>query len=140
MTDNTVPSGDCGSVHQAFAENFNGDTVPVGSFSDCDRNVDTADAYCGGLSDEYRTNWSAYPTGWYDTANPQNHSNGNDHTMGGEYGADKAVSVSPSGYDSTGTMKVDMYGRSPARTTTWPPWCRINAWTARTANTPSASR
>ncbi|MGP3979416.1 glycoside hydrolase family 16 protein [Streptomyces sp. 8N114] len=108
-TDNTMPSGDCGKFRQVFAENFSGDTVPVGSFSDCDHNVDTADAYCGGLSGEYRKNWWAYPTGWYDTAHPNNHSNGNDRKMGGEYRADKTVSVSPSGYDGTGTMKVDMY-------------------------------
>ncbi len=109
VSDNNLPSGNCGPFTQVFAENFNGDTVALGSFSDCDHNVDTPSAYCGGLPSDYQAEFWAYPAGWYDTANPKNHSNGNTRTFGGEYRADKTVSVTPNGYDGGGTLVVDMY-------------------------------
>lgn len=107
---NNMPVGSCGSFVQSFAENFNGDTVPLGAFSDCNHNADTKNAYCGGLSayPEYYANWWAYPTGWDDTAKSGADGNGG-APYGGTYRADKTVSVSPSGYDATGTMRVDMY-------------------------------
>jgi hypothetical protein len=109
-TNNNMPSGNCGTFRQMFKENFNGDTVPLGGFSDCNHNVDTPQAYCGGLAayPEYYANWWAYPTNWDDTA--KSGADGNDGApYGGAYRADKTVSVSPNGYDGTGTMKVDMY-------------------------------
>lgn len=63
-----LPRGDCGPFWQVLAEDFNGDRVPLGSFSDCAHDVDTSAAYCGGLKGKYRDNWWAYPTGWPDTA------------------------------------------------------------------------
>ncbi|MEU6032500.1 glycoside hydrolase family 16 protein [Streptomyces tauricus] len=63
-----LPRGDCGPFWQVLAEDFNGDRVPLGSFSDCDHHVDTSGAYCGGLRGTFRDNWWAYPTGWPDTA------------------------------------------------------------------------
>lgn len=109
VENNSMPKGDCGDFKQIFAENFNGDTVPVGAFSDCDHNVDTPEAYCGGLSEygSYKDDWWAYPNGWDDTA--KSGADGNDGApYGGTYRADKTVSVG-NGYDGTGTMKVDMY-------------------------------
>jgi len=110
VINNNMPSGNCGPFTQTFKENFNGDTVPLGSFSDCNHNVDTAAAYCGGLASypEYYANWWAYPTGWDDTAKSGADGNGG-APYGGAYRADKVTSVSPNGYDGTGTMKVDMY-------------------------------
>ncbi|MFJ9150506.1 hypothetical protein ACIRP7_21035 [Streptomyces sp. NPDC102270] len=63
-----LPRGDCGPFWQVLAEDFNGDRVPLGSFSDCAHDVDTSAAHCGGLKGKYRDNWWAYPTGWPDTA------------------------------------------------------------------------
>lgn len=109
-TNNNMPTGTCGPFTQSFAENFNGDTVPVGKFSDCNHNVDTPQAYCAGLAayPEYYANWWAYPTNWDDTAKSGADGNGG-APYGGAYRADKTVSVSPNGYDGGGTMKVDMY-------------------------------
>lgn len=109
VDNNNMPSGDCGDFKQVFAEDFSGDTVPVGAFSDCDHNVDTADAYCGGLADygKYADDWWAYPVGWDDTAKSGADGNGG-APYGGTYRADKTVSVG-GGYDGTGTMTVNMY-------------------------------
>ena len=109
VTDNAMPTGDCGPFTQVFAEDFDGDTVPLGSFSDCNHHVDTPQATCEGLPEDYRSTFWAYPAGWYDTANPKNHSNGNDRTFGGEYRPDKTVYVTPDGFDGSGTLVVDMY-------------------------------
>ncbi|MFD0504054.1 hypothetical protein ACFQ0G_15965 [Streptomyces chiangmaiensis] len=122
-TGDVMPRGDCGSFHQVFAENFNGDVVPLGSFSDCDHNADTRSAYCGGLTGSYRDDWWAYPRGWYDTANPRNHSNGNDRVLGGEYRADDTVWVSPAA-NGDGRMHIRMYRPASGATSTSRPWCR----------------
>lgn len=110
VINNNMPSGNCGPFIQTFKENFNGDSVPLGSFSDCNHNVDTKLAYCGGLSayPQYYANWWAYPSNWDDTA--KSGADGNDGApYGGVYRADKTVSVVPKGYDGTGVMRVDMY-------------------------------
>jgi hypothetical protein len=107
-TGDVMPRGDCGPFRQVFAENFNGDVVPLGSFSDCDHHADTRSAYCGGLTGSYRSDWWAYPRGWYDTAHPRNHSNGNDRVLGGEYRADDTVWVGPAA-DGDGRMHIRMY-------------------------------
>jgi hypothetical protein len=103
-----LPRGDCGPFHQVFAENFDGDVVPLGSFSDCDHDADTRRAYCGGLTGSYRADWWAYPRGWYDTADPRNHSDGNDRVLGGEYRADDTVWVGPAA-GGDGRMHIRMY-------------------------------
>jgi hypothetical protein len=95
---------------QTFTENFNGDTIPLGAFSDCNNNVDTKEATCEGLAayPEYYENWWAYPSNWEDTAFTG--ADGNTGApFGGVYRADLVTSVTPNGYDGTGTMKVDMH-------------------------------
>ncbi|MBW8700216.1 hypothetical protein MBT84_11460 [Streptomyces sp. MBT84] len=107
-TADVMPRGDCGPFHQVFAEDFDGDVVPLGSFSDCDHDADTRNAHCGGLTGSYRADWWAYPRGWYDTAHPRNHSNGNNRVLGGEYRADDTVWVGPAA-DGDGRMHIRMY-------------------------------
>ncbi|WP_265562580.1 glycoside hydrolase family 16 protein [Streptomyces hygroscopicus] len=107
-TSDVMPRGDCGPFHQVFAEDFNGDVVPLGSFSDCDHHADTRSAYCGGLTGSYRADWWAYPRGWYDTANPRNHSDGDNRVLGGEYRADDTVWVGPAA-NGDGRMHIRMY-------------------------------
>jgi hypothetical protein len=97
-----LPRGDCGPFWQVLAEDFNGDRVRLGSFSDCDHAVDTSGAYCGGLSGKYRDNWWAYPTGWRDTANDR----GRD--VAGEYHPEDTVSVGP-GENGDGMMRIRMW-------------------------------
>lgn len=97
-----LPRGDCGPFWQVLAEDFNGDRVPLGSFSDCDHHVDTSGAYCGGLSGKFRDNWWAYPTGWRDTAN----SRGRD--VVGVYHPEDTVSVGPAA-DGDGRMFIRMW-------------------------------
>lgn len=110
VTNNNMPTGNCGPFVQTYSENFNGDTVPVGAFSDCNHNTDTPQAYCGGLTNypKYYQDWWAYPTNWDDTAKSGADGNGG-APYGGAYRADKTVSVTPNGYDGGGTLKVDMY-------------------------------
>ncbi len=102
-----APSGNCGRFTQTFRETFNGDSVKLGSFSGCNNKVETKAWYCSGLSATYRKEFTAYPRGWYDTANPKNHSNGNTRTLGGEYRADDTTWVAPVGTD--GQMHIRMY-------------------------------
>jgi hypothetical protein len=104
VTDNNLPVGDCGPFKQTFAENFNGDTVPLGAFSDCDHAPDTRAAYCGGLSGDYRANWWAYPKGWEDTATSGADGNGG-REIGGIYHPEDTVSVHP----AEGVMRVRMF-------------------------------
>jgi hypothetical protein len=106
VVNNNMPSGDCGHFTQVFADSFNSDTAPKGSFSNC---AGDGDFRCAGLSSygSMYANWGAYPSGWYDTANPKNHSNGNTRTFGGEYRADDTTWVYKSGAD--GQLRVHMY-------------------------------
>jgi hypothetical protein len=53
--------------HLRFEDGFNTD-VAKGGFTDCNHNVDTPRAYCGGLTGSVRATWWAYPKGWPDTA------------------------------------------------------------------------
>ena len=103
-----MPPGDCGPFRSVFGENFNGDNVPLGSFSDCDHNPESPSQYCGGLPAGYRKEFWAYPRGWYDTANPKNHSNGNSRSFGGEYRADDTTWVGPSS-TGDGQLHVRMF-------------------------------
>lgn len=106
----SMPAGDCGP-HWAskWGENFNGDTIRTGQFSDCDHGAESPDETCLGLPSGYRGEFWAYPRGWYDTANPKNHSNGNSRSFGGEYRADDTVSVSTRTGTSDGQLHVRMY-------------------------------
>ncbi|MGV9246445.1 glycoside hydrolase family 16 protein [Streptomyces sp. NPDC003710] len=113
--DNVMPRGDCGPFHQVFADNFNGQHIPLGAFSSC---AGDGDYKCAGLR-RYGTgpgsvylSLGAYPRGWYDTANPKNHSNGNTRTFGGEYRADDTTWIGPS-ITGDGQLHVRMY-RPPA--------------------------
>ncbi|MDG4864377.1 glycoside hydrolase family 16 protein [Streptomyces sp. T-3] len=90
----SMPRGDCGPFRQVFAEDFNGDVVALGAFSDCEHNIDTKDAYCAGLPDDYREAWWAYPTGWPDTA--KSGADGNTgREVGGVYHPEDTLSVGP---------------------------------------------
>ena len=96
-----MPVGNISGWKQIFADDFTSD-VPVGAFSDCNHNVDTPQAYCGGLKKygNYYNNWWAYPNGWDDTSlECIKHENGCPDTslkipVGGGYQPEKAVSVS----------------------------------------------
>jgi hypothetical protein len=106
-TSGTVPAGDCGPFKQVFADSFS-TVVPVGSFTSC---AGDGDFRCAGLKTKYPAvynAWGAYPRGWYDTAHPANHSNGNGRTHGGEYRADDTVSVFKQP-NADGQMRVRMY-------------------------------
>lgn len=106
-TGNSAPKGDCGPFKQAFRWTFTGDTVPLGSFSDCNHHPDTRDAYCGGLTGKYRTNWWAYPAGWPDTA--KSGADGNTgREVGGIYHPEDTVSVSPNA-SGDGQMHIHMW-------------------------------
>lgn len=97
-----MPVGDCGPFRQVLAENFNGDHVPAGAFSDCDHNTEGKLAYCSGLPADYRREFWAYPTGWQDTQK----SNGQ---PGGVYHPEDTVSVLPDEHDGDGEMRIRMY-------------------------------
>lgn len=104
---NSMPRGDCGPFEQVFTENFNGDRVPVGAFSDCDHAPETRQAVCEGLSGEYRAKWWAYPNSWPDTAKSGADGNGG-RKVGGVYHPEDTVSVGPrAGGD--GVMKIRMW-------------------------------
>ena len=102
-----TPSGEAvpGAVSgwkQVFADDFAG-TVPKGAFSDCNHNVDTPQAYCGGLKKygAYYDNWWAYPSGWEDTA--KSGADGNTGApFGGTYEPQETVSV------ANGVLSVNM--------------------------------
>ncbi|MEV0438814.1 glycoside hydrolase family 16 protein [Streptomyces spectabilis] len=99
-----LPRGDCGPYWQVLAEDFNGDRVPLGAFSDCDHHVDTSAAYCGGLRGAYRNNWWAYPTGWRDTANERQRG----RSVAGVYHPEDTVSVGPAA-NGDGRMRIRMW-------------------------------
>jgi hypothetical protein len=104
---NNMPKGNCGKFVQVYADNFNGGNVPVGAFSSC---AGDGDFRCAGLKTKYPayyTTMGAYPSGWPDTANPSNHSNGNSRRMGGEYRPEDTMSVVKNGTD--GVMRVRMW-------------------------------
>lgn len=98
-----MPTGNLTGWKQVFADDFAG-TVPVGAFSDCDHNVDTKQAYCGGLKKygAYYDNWWAYPNSWGDTAKTGADGNGG-APFGGTYHPEDVVSV------SNGLMHVNMF-------------------------------
>ncbi len=109
---NAAPQGDCGPFDLLYRETFNAAPVPVGTFRDC---AGDGDFRCeGARGTRYYTTLGAYPRGWYDTANPRNHSNGNDRTFGGEYRADDTMSVVRSAPGADGMMRVRMYRPSGA--------------------------
>lgn len=105
-TNNNTPVGDCGPFVQLYKENFNGADVAVGKFNTC---AGDGDFRCEGLAGtRYYDTLGAYPRGWYDTANPKNHSNGNTRTLGGEYRSDDTTSVLTTS-TGDGQMRVHMY-------------------------------
>lgn len=106
-TSNNMPRGNCGPFRQVFAENFNGDSVPLGSFSDCNHNADRKTAYCGGLKGQYRADWWAYPNTWPDTAKSGADGNGG-RSVGGTYHPEDTVSVSPAS-NGDGRMHIRMW-------------------------------
>lgn len=106
-TTNAMPKGNCGKFVQVYADNFNAGTVPVGAFSGC---AGDGNFKCAGLKAKYPAYYAtlgAYPSGWPDTANPANHSNGNSRKTGGEYRPEDTMSVVKKGTD--GVMRVRMW-------------------------------
>ncbi|MGW2692122.1 glycoside hydrolase family 16 protein [Streptomyces sp. NPDC001296] len=103
----SMPHGDCGPFRQVFADDFNGQYVPLGAFTGC---AGDGDFHCAGLRmfGAVYQQFGAYPRGWYDTANPKNHSNGNTRTFGGEYRADDTTWIGPSS-SGDGQLHVRMY-------------------------------
>jgi Glycosyl hydrolases family 16 len=69
-----------------FSDDFTRST-PLGSFANCNHNVDTPVAYCAGLAGWYRDNWWAYPGGWPDTARQRG------YPVGGMYDPARTVWV-----------------------------------------------
>ncbi|MEC4018815.1 glycoside hydrolase family 16 protein [Streptomyces sp. H27-D2] len=102
-----MPRGDCGPFRQVFAEDFNRDSVPLGSFSNCEHDVDTRQAYCDGLRGAYREDWWAYPDTWKDTA--KSGADGNAvRAVGGTYHPEDTVWVGPAD-DGDGQMHIRMW-------------------------------
>jgi hypothetical protein len=64
------------------------ESAKLGSFSGCDNNVDTPEAYCSGLPADLRSQWWAYPYPWPDTAT-QRHL-----PLGGYYDPSQTVWIS----------------------------------------------
>ncbi len=107
-TNNFTPRGDCGSFHQLYAEDFGSSTVPLGAFSSC---AGDGNFKCAGLKAKYGHYYStlgAYPNGWGDTADPSNHSNGNNRTIGGKYDPPTTTSVLRQS-NGDGQMRVHMW-------------------------------
>jgi hypothetical protein len=105
---NNAPSGNCGPFTQVYRENFNAVQVPLGAFSGC---AGDGNFKCSGLRTRYPGYYNtlgAYPSGWGDTADPSNHSNGNNRTFGGKYTPQDTMSVikTPEG---DGQLKVHMW-------------------------------
>ncbi|MGW7002150.1 glycoside hydrolase family 16 protein [Streptomyces sp. NPDC054933] len=87
--------------HLVFADGFNTPTK-LGSFSGCDNNVDTPQAFCSGLTGVMRVNWWAYPTGWPDTATQRR------YPVGGYYDPAATLWVSPSRWGD-GQLHIRMW-------------------------------
>lgn len=108
VSNNAMTPSTCGPFTRTAGLNFNAVQVPVGAFSGC---AGDGDFRCAGLKTKYPSYYStlgAYPRGWYDTANPKNHSNGNDRTFGGEYRPDTTMSVIKDSRGD-GLLKVHMF-------------------------------
>jgi hypothetical protein len=103
--DNSMPKGDIPGWKQVFADNFNGQHVPVGKFSDCDHNaMNPKNAYCNGLPEPQKSKWWAYPYGWPDTAKQRN------YPLGGIYNPQKTISIEPL-KNGDGVMKIKMFNK-----------------------------
>jgi hypothetical protein len=101
--DNSMPKGDLPGWKQVFADNFNGQYVPVGKFSDCDHNaMNPKTAYCNGLPEPQKNRWWAYPYGWPDTAKQRN------YPLGGIYNPQETISIEPL-KNGDGVMKIRMF-------------------------------
>jgi hypothetical protein len=112
VTNNSAPVGNCGSFRQVYRDSFNPGgvvaSVPLGAFSSC---AGDGDFHCAGLKAKYRHYYDtlgAYPNGWGDTADPSNHSNGNNRTFGGKYDPPTTTSVTSSS-TGDGIMRVHMW-------------------------------
>jgi hypothetical protein len=91
-----TPAHAVGTYTLKYTDEFGYD-APLGTFSDCDHNADTVNAYCTGTSGHYRNYWWAYPNNWPDTAKQRN------YPVGGYYSPEDTIWV------SGGQMHLKMY-------------------------------
>lgn len=105
VTNNNMPSGNCGLFTQVLAENFNAEQYPVGRVKNC---AGDGDFRCEGLAGtRYYNTIGAYPTGWPDTATSGADGNGG-RTFGGYYHPEDTVSFNKSS-TGDGQMRVHMF-------------------------------
>ncbi len=105
VTNNNLPTGNCGAFKQVYAENFNSQTVPVGAFKSC---AGEGDFRCAGLKTSYPRYYStlgAYPSGWPDTA--ASGADGNNGPVPGYYRPESVMSVIKQS-NGDGQMRVRM--------------------------------
>jgi hypothetical protein len=105
VTNNNLPTGDCGPFDQVYAENFNSVQVPVGAFKWC---AGEGDFRCAGLKTKYPRYYStlgAYPSGWPDTA--ASGADGNNGPVPGYYRPESTMSVIKQS-NGDGQMRVKM--------------------------------
>lgn len=100
-----MPKGDLPGWKQILADNFNGQKVALGKFSDCNHNPDTKQAYCAGLPEPYKSRWWAYPRNWPDTANQRN------YPQKGVYNPEQTVWIGPSS-TGDGQMHIKMFRKT----------------------------
>lgn len=103
VRNNNLPTGNCGPFVQVYAENFNSQSVPVGTFRGC---AGDGDFKCSGAyGTRYYRTLGAYPSGWPDTA--ASGADGNNGPVPGYYRPESTMSVvkQPNG---DGQMRVRM--------------------------------
>jgi hypothetical protein len=103
--DNRMPKGDLPGWKQVLADNFNGQDVPVGKFSDCNNNPDTPEAFCSGLPEPQKSRYWAYPKGWPDTAKQGTHGN---FERSGIYNPEETISIGPLS-NGDGVMRIKLF-------------------------------
>ncbi|SHE88395.1 Glycosyl hydrolases family 16 [Seinonella peptonophila] len=104
--DANMPKGDLPGWKQVFSDDFEGVTLPKGSFKDC------KEEGCQGLPEPTQSNWGAYPNTYDDTAGLCNKGSnrcptGQKYKFGGVYDPEKTVSIVKENGD--GVMKIDMF-------------------------------
>lgn len=101
---NGTPAGNCGPFVQLWKENFTGQNVAVGRFSQC---AGDGNHRCEGLvGTRYYNTVGAYPSGWEDTAGSG--ADGNNGPVPGIYSPEATLSVITQS-NGDGQLRVKMY-------------------------------